>query len=92
VTGPLIPGTGRRCGGTLISAITNRGQLAFMVVTQRFTAPVFLTFLRRLLQHAPPGIRARWSTRSGGTCGGRSGRRRRSSAISLTRACAMLHP
>ncbi len=49
---PVIPGTGRRCGCTLISAITNREQLAFMVVTQRFTAPVFLTFLRRLLRHA----------------------------------------
>src|SRR5579884_2207291 len=29
---------------------------------------------------------------SGGTCGARGGRRRRSSAPSLTRACAVLHP
>lgn len=47
---PVIPGTGRRFGCSLISAITNRGRLAFMVFRARFTARVFLKFLRRLLR------------------------------------------
>ena len=36
----------------MISTVTNRGQLAFMVFQERFTAPVFLRFLRRLVRHA----------------------------------------
>lgn len=47
---PTIPGTGKRFGCNMISAITNRGQLLFMVFKQRFTTPVFLTFLRRLVR------------------------------------------
>src|SRR5207245_8463563 len=47
---PVVPGTGQRFRCNLISAITNRGRLAFMVFHQRFTAPVFLNFLRRLLR------------------------------------------
>lgn len=47
---PAIPGTGQRFGCNMISAITNRGQLSFMVFTQRFTAAVFITFLARLLR------------------------------------------
>lgn len=49
---PVIPGTGQRFRCNLISAITNRGQLAFMVFERKFTAPVFIAFLRRLLRHA----------------------------------------
>jgi len=49
---PVIPGTGRRFGCNLISAITNRGHLRFMVFKHRFTARVFLTFLKRLLRQA----------------------------------------
>ena len=47
---PVIPGTGKRFGCNMISALTNRGQLSFMVFTRRFTAPVFLEFLGRLLR------------------------------------------
>lgn len=47
---PVIPGTGRRFGCNVISTITNRGALAFMVFTARFTARVFLKFLRRLVR------------------------------------------
>lgn len=47
---PVIPGTGQRFRCNLISAITNRGQLQFMVFKERFTAAVFLKFLRRLLR------------------------------------------
>jgi len=49
---PVIPGTGQRFRCNMISTVTNRGQLAFMVFKERFTAPVFLKFLRRLIRHA----------------------------------------
>ena len=45
---PVIPGTGQRFRCNMISAITNRGQLQFMVFKERFTTSVFLKFLRRL--------------------------------------------
>jgi len=47
---PVIPGTGQRFGCNLISTITNRGTLRFMVFRKRFTQPVLLEFLRRLLR------------------------------------------
>jgi len=47
---PVIPGTGQRFRCQMISTITNRGKLAFMVFRERFTARVFLKFLRRLLR------------------------------------------
>lgn len=49
---PVIPGTGKRFRCNMISAITNRGKLAFMVFEGRFTAVVFVGFLRRLVRHA----------------------------------------
>ncbi len=49
---PVIPGTGRRFGCNMISAITNRGSLAFMVFKRRFANPVFLQFLSRLCKHS----------------------------------------
>jgi len=45
---PVIPGTGQRFGCNMISAITNRGQLNFMVFKRRFCAEVFIDFLKRL--------------------------------------------
>lgn len=50
---PVIPGTGQRFRCNMISAITNRGRLCFMVFLQRFRNGVFLDFLRRLSKHAP---------------------------------------
>jgi transposase len=47
---PVIPGTGQRFGCNLLSTITNRGHLSFMVFRERFTTPVLLRFLRRLLR------------------------------------------
>jgi len=47
---PVIPGTGQRFGCNMISTITNRGTLRFMVFPKRFTQPVLLAFLRRLLR------------------------------------------
>jgi len=47
---PTIPGTGKRFGCNMISAITNRGHLLFMVFKRRFTAKVFVDFLARLVR------------------------------------------
>jgi len=47
---PIIPGTGQRFRCNVISAVTNRGRLAFMVFKEALTVPVFLRFLRRLLR------------------------------------------
>jgi transposase len=49
---PVIPGTGQRFGCNMISAITNKGQLNFMVFKKRFRGEVFLEFLRRLLRQS----------------------------------------
>lgn len=49
---PVIPGTGQRFGCNMISAITNRGRLNFMVFQKRFRVDVFLDFLKRLLRQA----------------------------------------
>ena len=47
---PVIPGTGQRFRCNVLSTITNRGSLAFMVFKEALTVPVFLRFLRRLLR------------------------------------------
>jgi len=47
---PVVAGTGRRFSCHMISAITNRGHLLFMVFKRRFTGEVFLRFLRRLVR------------------------------------------
>ena len=49
---PVIPGTGQRFGCNMVSAITNRGKLNFMVFQNRFTTQVFLDFLKRLTKQA----------------------------------------
>ena len=49
---PVIPGTGQRFRCNMMSTITNRGQLAFMVFKERFTVAVCLRFLRRLVREA----------------------------------------
>ncbi len=49
---PTRMGTGRRFGTNMFSAITNRGDLAFMIFKRRFTTAVFLCFLRRLIKHS----------------------------------------
>lgn len=48
---PVMPGTGQRFRCNMLSAITNRGKLAFMVFERRFRAAVFVEFLRRLMRH-----------------------------------------
>jgi transposase len=49
---PVVRATGQRFGCSMISAITNRGKLAFMVFEGKFQNPVFIEFMRRLLRQA----------------------------------------
>lgn len=49
---PVIPGTGQRFGCNMISAITNRGQLHFMVFKRHFTAEILINFLNRLIRQS----------------------------------------
>ena len=47
---PVIPATGQRFGCNMISAITNRGHLVFMVFNKKFEDRVFVDFLRRIIR------------------------------------------
>lgn len=50
---PVVPGTGKRVGCNMISSLTNRGSLTFMVFHGRFNTEVFIDFLRRLTRSSP---------------------------------------
>jgi len=47
---PLVEGTGQRFRCNIISTVTNRGTLRFMVFRKDFTTPIFLEFLKRLVR------------------------------------------
>jgi len=47
---PVIPGTGKRFSCHMVSTVTNRGTLRFMIFKERFKADVFVRFLRRLIK------------------------------------------
>jgi transposase len=47
---PVVPGTGQRFSASVISAISNRGRLNFMVFTGRFNASLFIAFMKRLIR------------------------------------------
>jgi transposase len=49
---PVVRATGQRFGCSMISAITNRGALAFMVFRGKFEANGFVGFMKRLLKQA----------------------------------------
>jgi transposase len=49
---PEVRATGARFSCNMISALTNRGALAFRVFSGRFVTVVFIDFLERLLKHA----------------------------------------
>jgi len=49
---PIIKTTGTRFSCNMISALTNQGQLNFMVFKDNFNANVFLEFLKRLVKHS----------------------------------------
>lgn len=48
---PVVKVSGNRFRCNMISALTNRGQLAFSIFEGSFVAPVFLNFMQRLIQH-----------------------------------------
>jgi transposase len=48
---PIVRKSGDRFGCNMITAITNRGTMSFMVFTGKFSAPVFRLFLNRLILH-----------------------------------------
>lgn len=50
---PLVSTTGARFGLNLVSALSPRGQLRFMVCKGRVGAKVFIEFLKRLLHDVP---------------------------------------
>lgn len=47
---PVTKGTGKRFKANLIAAISNTGTLRFRVFDERFTGPLFLDFLKRLVK------------------------------------------
>jgi transposase len=49
---PVVPAIGKRFGCNMISAITNRGALSFMVFEGTFKNATFIDFLKRLLTQA----------------------------------------
>lgn len=49
---PIVSSTGARFGANLISAVSLRGQMRFMITKGRVTAKVFIEFLQRLLINA----------------------------------------
>lgn len=49
---PVIPGTGKRFSCNVLSSITNRGRLAFLVFRGKFSADVMIKFLRRLIRNS----------------------------------------
>jgi transposase len=48
---PVVRNSGKRFSCNMISVLTNKGELAFMVFEGKFNSPVFLRFLKRLLKH-----------------------------------------
>jgi Transposase and inactivated derivatives len=53
---PVVTSTGARFGFNLISAITPRGQMRFMVTKKTVGAVVFIEFLKRLIHNAEKPI------------------------------------
>lgn len=49
---PVVKVSGNRFRCNMISALTNRGQLAFSIFEGNFVVEVFFTFLGRLIRHA----------------------------------------
>lgn len=49
---PVVRATGKRFGCNMISAITNRGELSFMVFEGTFTNATFIEFMKRMIKQA----------------------------------------
>jgi transposase len=50
---PIVATTGARFGCNMISAVSPRGAMRFMLVEGRFTSDVFVNFLKRLIHNWP---------------------------------------
>ena len=53
---PVIKSTGKRFRVNMISTVTNKGTLRFMLFEESFTTDVFLKFLKRLINSSEPKI------------------------------------
>ena len=53
---PIILSTGKRFKVNMISTVTNKGVLRFMLFDASFTVEIFLNFLKRLIKKAPSKI------------------------------------
>ena len=53
---PVVRATGQRFGCNMLSAITNKGGLSFMVFQGKFKTPVFVAFMQRLLKQVAGNI------------------------------------
>lgn len=49
---PIIKRTGQRFSLNMISAISNRGHLQFMIIDGRFNGEVFIEFLKRMIRYS----------------------------------------
>ncbi len=49
---PVIKKTGKRFSLNMISAISNKGHLQFMVIDGRFNSSVFITFLKQMIKYS----------------------------------------
>lgn len=53
---PVVPATGQRFGLNMISAVSARGQMRFMLVKGKLNGPRYVQFLKRLVHRAPRPI------------------------------------
>jgi transposase len=53
---PVVPATGQRFGLNMISAVSARGQMRFMLVKGKLNGPRYVEFLKRLVHRAPRSI------------------------------------
>jgi transposase len=53
---PIVRSTGKRFRVNMISTVTNKGTLRFMLFEESFTAKVFINFLKRLIKNSPTKI------------------------------------
>ena len=49
---PVIKKTGQRFSLNMISAISNKGHLQFMIIDGRFNGEVFITFLKQMIKYS----------------------------------------
>ena len=53
---PIVRASGKRVSCNMVSAITNQGELAFMVFARSMNTGMFVTYLSRLVRHRKPKV------------------------------------